>query len=344
MRRIKKQSLSDPQMESLFIQDALQKFAGAIRSPEEKRNLGLEPDIRDVRITFNGETFSEIRQTLETLPLGAEWGNLLLERGDKTYGPRVIQDGIFIKTPDDKELKLVPLWLRMAFERYGKMHIALPRGIKLNIPRTGYAQEHKFLPQLQVAVLHGVMKTLLRDYIEKGAKIPGEPMDYYSANDVRDDPQALEISRLMYQGQYEHVTDKMLEPFLKSPKEFFKLLSQVPFESNNHQGEVSLNLIREKLIAESGLRASRADQFNLAQGKKLSDIFAGTVLKGALEKSIWFNAGGASALAGKTMGGILGRRAAEMSEKERPVDEIFAKLPADTETFGCSGKIVDVDS
>jgi len=333
VRRIKKQAQSDPQLESLFIQDALQKFAGAIKSPEEKRKMGLVPDVRDVRITYNGETFSEPRNVLETLPLGSGWGNVALERGDKTYGQRVIQDGIFIKTPDDKELKLIPTWLQMAFERFGRMHISLPREILLNIPRTGYAQEHKFLPRLQVAVLHGVMKTILRDYIEKGAKIPGEPPGYYSDENVQDNPQAQMINLLLYHGQYDQITEDMLLPFLKSPKDFFELLSHTPFVSDNHQGEASLNLIRENLIAESGLRKKRADVLNVAQGKGLSDIFSGTKLKGAFEKDMRFNAGGGAALTGASLAGALGERSAARSEIRKPTEDLFSTLPENAETF-----------
>jgi len=42
IRRVKKKEKSDPQLESLFIQEALERFGGAIQSPEAKRKKGLE--------------------------------------------------------------------------------------------------------------------------------------------------------------------------------------------------------------------------------------------------------------------------------------------------------------
>jgi len=186
IRRIKTQENSDPQLESLFIQEGLEKFAGAIQSPEDKKKAGLEPDIRDVEITYNNDSFSEKITETANSDLGGGYGEITISRAEKRYQKRVIQDGLFIKYPNGKELSLVPKWIQLAFERFGGTHISISRNIKPNIPRTGYSEEHKYLNRLQMAVLHNIAKTILRDFGDGKTKIPGMPPEYFSNEITRD--------------------------------------------------------------------------------------------------------------------------------------------------------------
>ena len=94
-------------------------------------------------------------------------------------------------------MQLVPKWLQIAYEKYGGIQIAIPRNILLNIPRTGYSQEQRFLHRLQVAVLHAMMKAILKDHIEGRGKVPGETPDYFSNESVIDNRQAKRIAALM---------------------------------------------------------------------------------------------------------------------------------------------------
>jgi len=106
IRRIKNLDKNcDPHLESLFIEDALHKFGGAIQSPEMKKEKDSEPDMRDVEILFNGESFVEEIEVTASSDMGDMWGEIKLGRSEDKATRRVIQDDLFVKRPDKKELK-----------------------------------------------------------------------------------------------------------------------------------------------------------------------------------------------------------------------------------------------
>nr|MBP9853896.1 hypothetical protein [Candidatus Omnitrophota bacterium] len=333
MRREKKIENSDPQLESLFIQEALTRFAGAIQSPESKKEKGLESDIRDVKILYNGETFREDIDTVEHSSLGDNGGDISVGRADKKYKKRVIQDGIFIKDPDAKELKFIPKWLQAAYERFGGLHINLPRDILLNIPRTGYSQEHKFLHRLQVAVLHNVMKSLLKDYTDRGAKIPGMPQGYIYDENADDKKEAQEIARLMQDGKYDEISAEMLNPYLKNPKDFFELLTHLVFTSKAYNGPMTLNEIRERFMKQSGMRERRTGFLNDAiKNTKFNNDFTpkgefAEDLRDAVGLDIM------TALSGGEIGGIMDILVKGQMAPETPPEEIWKRLPPEAKTL-----------
>ncbi len=316
IRRKKNLAGSDPQLESLFIQEALQRFAGAIQSPQSSKEQGSEPDARDVEIRYNGKTFREEIKVAASLEIGKNWGTVTLARAKEKLNKRVIQDGIFIKFPDPKELKYVPQRIIDAYQRFGGLHIMVPREIMLNIPRNGYSQEGKFLHRLQVAILHAMMQAVLKDYSERVAPIPGEPQDYYSNETAYDDILAQKIAGLMEEKEYEGITSGMLEPFVRDPLKFFELLSHVPFTSSNHNGKITLHLIREKLLEEAKLRKARAEAADIGS-RSFSDIFSGKIPSGSFGEQVE-EAAGLESLFGQALAGLLGQ---EMAQRGKAAPE-----------------------
>jgi len=330
IRRVKKKEKSDPQLESLFIQEALERFGGAIQSPEAKRKKGLEPGVRDVKVLYNREPFSEDVDVVESSDLGASWGEVSLGRAKKKYQKRVVQDGIFIKSPDEKELKFIPQWLQIAFERFGGLHINLPRSILLNIPRTGYSKEHKFLHRLQVAVLHNTMKTILKDYTERGAKIPGISTDYFDNPSVRDKEGAQRIVALMYEGRYEEITEKMLSPFLKSPNDFFELLTHLPFTSETYDGEMTMHEIRERFMEQSRIRERRTAAVGAVRETRFNEGFTP---RGEFAEDIRESVGSLAALLGGAISGRMGTLIENHQRAEETTpEEVWERLPEGAKT------------
>jgi WD40 repeat protein len=309
IRRKKDLAGSDPQLESLFIQEALQRFGGAIQSPQSSKEQGIEPDARDVEIRYNGKTFREEIKVAASSKIGKGWGAVTIARAKEKLNKRVIQDGIFIKFPDPKELKYVPQRIIDAYQRFGGLHIMIPREIMLNIPRNGYSQEGKFLHRLQVAILHAMMQAVLKDYSERIAPIPGEPQDYYSNEGAYDDFRAKKIAGLMEEGEYDGITSGMLEPFVSDPLKFFELLSHVPFSSSNHNGKITLHLIREKLLEAAKLRKARAEAADIGS-RSFSDIFSGKIPSGSFGEQVE-EAAGLESLFGQALAGLLGQEMAQ---------------------------------
>ena len=329
VRRKKDTGSSDPQLESLFVQECLQRFGGSIQSPRIKRAHGKEPDIRDVEILYNGKPFADEITDVAEVPLSEGWGTVRLARTKERFKKRVTQDGIYIKALDQKELALVPERLIAAFERFGGAQVQIPREVLLNIPRNGYSQEHKFLHRLQAAVLYAMMQAVLMDYMDRNAPIPGFPSGYYADRYVDDDGQAKKIAAYLFDAEYDKVTLSMLQPYLDNPIKFFELLTYIPFTSKNHNGTVTLHYIREKLIDEAKLRKARNEAASISLGS-LADIFRDKNVSGEFLADIKESAGGMGALFGSGLGGILG--AAAEANGKRQID-MSRKLPDELEYF-----------
>ncbi|MBZ0167115.1 MAG: WD40 repeat domain-containing protein, partial [Candidatus Omnitrophica bacterium] len=330
IRRIKNNTKSDPQLESLFVQEALQRFAGGITSPQQRRRRGEAADIRDVRIPYNGETFDEEIAVTASSTLGRQGGLLAVGRAEDKLSQRVIQDGIFVKEPDQKELRFVPKWLQAAFERLGGMHIALPRNIQLNIPRTGYSQEHKFLKQLQVGVLHNILKTVLRDYVDEGLKIPGTPADYFDNYLTTEQTQAQEIVRLLHAGRYDEIDEQSLASFIENPTRLFSLMAYLPFESQAYDGEMTLHEIRERFIEQSRLRPRADGAVSIGTQTRLKDTF---VPRGEFAADIEESVGNLAEAAKGIVNGRLKSWAQAQRAKTRDPQEAWDRLPANTKIF-----------
>jgi len=253
-----------------------------------------------------------------------------LGRAKKRYQKRVVQDGIFIKAPNEKELKFLPKWLQIAFERFGGLHINLPRSILLNIPRTGYSKEHKFLHRLQVAVLHNTMKTILKDYTERGAKIPGMSPDYFDNPTVRDKEGAKMIITLMYEGRYDEITEEMLRPFLKSPNDFFELLTHLPFTSEAYDGEMTMHEIRERFMEQSRIRERRTGAVGTVSDTKFSKGFTP---RGEFAEDIRESVGSLAALLGGAISGRMGTLIEDQQKTETTTpEEVWERLPEGAKT------------
>ena len=316
IRKIKMIKTSDPQLESLFIQDAMEHYTGAIQSPATRRAQGETPLDRDMTVRYKGETYSEKIQMTSGSDLGNNWGTLRVGRGQELFRRRVIQDEIFVKSPDQKELKFVPEWLVADFERYGSLHISIPKNILLNIPRTGYSREYKFLHRLQVAVLHNMMRTVLLDSFDKPGEIFGMPPGYFGAENVQDEPMAREIAELMAAGKYNEVTEDMLRPYITNPVRFFELLSHVLFEKEPGK-ETSLFEIREALLEEAEIRKAR-EGLEGRQKKKFRDLFKSGSPTGSMGEFIKEVAGEDVFTTGE-VGGTL-RRVQEVLQKKEEFD------------------------
>ncbi|MFA5100292.1 MAG: hypothetical protein WC547_05375, partial [Candidatus Omnitrophota bacterium] len=341
VRRKKDTGSSDPQLESLFIQECLQRFGGAIQSPRSKKEQGRQPDVRDVEILYNGRPFADDIIDVSRAPIGEGWGTVALGRIKERFKKGVTQDGIYIKAPDLKELLLVPERIAAAFERFGGIHIRIPREVLLNIPRNGYSQEHKFIHSLRLAVLYAMMQAVLTDYMERSAPVPGFPADYYTNAYSYDDSRARQIALYLSNAQYDKVTEAMLQPYLDNPAMFFELLTHIPFESEKHNGEVTLHYIREELIREAELRKARTEAVDLSLSK-LSDIFRGKDVSGEFLEDITEAAGGIGALKGQGIGGFLGAAAAvknmQLFDKSRQIpDEIDSFHPFVKRILRCIG-------
>ncbi len=324
IRRVKKLTNSDPQMESLFFEEALERFAGAMESPDNKQAKGQTADVRDVKITYNGKEFSHEIEKTSSSSMG-EWGELSLGRTKEKHKRAVIQDGLFIKEPDGKELKFVPEWIRLAYERFGGISIAIPRQIQLNIPRTGYSQEHLFLPTLQAAVLHNMIQAILKDYMVKKNKvrIPGMPPDYFYNLETRDDPQAKRIAEWMNQGEYASITEEMLKPYLGDVVKFFELMSHVKFESKEHYGEINLFLIRELLMKDTAAREARTPG---SMTRSVGSIFGDRRPSGEFADD-FKEAAGEEALKGGRVSGQLALNLAGKRQRDIDPEKITKELP-----------------
>ncbi|MCA9394782.1 MAG: WD40 repeat domain-containing protein [Candidatus Omnitrophica bacterium] len=330
IRRIKNNQKSDPQLESLFIQEALQRFAGGITSPEQRANRDEAPNVRDVRINYNGETFTDEIDTVAVTSMGEQWGEVSVGRADERFKKRVMQDGIFIKEPDQKELRFVPTWLLAAFERRGGLHIALPRSIQLNIPRTGYSQEHKFIKELQLTVLHNILKTVLRDYVDDGRKIPGMPADYFDNFRKIERADAQDLVRKMYTGRYGEIDEQVLSEYLETPTRLFALLSYLPFESDAYSGEMTLHEIRERFIERSQIRARTAGAVQIDERTRLkSDFKPRGEFAADLEESIGNLSDYAAGITGGRLQGFI---SAAQSRRLDPA-EVWDRLPAGGRLF-----------
>jgi len=324
VRRIKSKDKGDPQLESLFVNEALINFAGGISSPKDKRKNGLQPDIRDVTIKYNGSTFSEGIDFDQSSFLSEDLGMIAIGRSKFKYRTRVVQDGILIKAPDEAELKYVPKWLRIAYERFGGMHISIGREVLLNIPRTGYLLEDEDMHQLQVAVLHNIIKAVLRDYVEKGAKIPAMPPGYFDDEWVIDRETAVAIANFMDEGEYDKITAEMLWPYLDNPARFFELLSHIPFISKAYEGPINLNEIRERLMEKSNLRPRRRSRI---VGVKEAKFNAGFQAIGEFAANVTESFGSVEALGdGKIGGRLLASAVGRLAEEKSP-EEAWKELP-----------------
>ena len=300
IRRIKSVKNSDPQLESLFIQEALENFAGAVQSPESRELLGEKPLLRDFEITYNDQSFSESIEMTSGSNLGNGFGVVAVGRGQDAARRRVIQDELFIKLPDADELRFVPPRILLAFERFGGLHISIGKEILLNIPRNGYAQKHKFLQSLRVAVLHNVMRTILKDYMERNAIIYAMSPDYFTNEIVVDNPEAQKLVGLMVQGKYDEITVEMLESFVRDPIKFFELISYVPFTSSAHNGEINLHRLRELRMEENKIRRARAEREYFDALRTLGKNSLGQIFEGKkLGEEFSYDFGGRAAIEGK---------------------------------------------
>ncbi|MDD5439429.1 MAG: hypothetical protein PHS37_04510, partial [Candidatus Omnitrophica bacterium] len=328
VRRMKKAAHSDPNLESLFIQEALENYGGAVQSPARRQAREETPEHRDVLVTYNGEQFAEDISVTATVSLGDEYGTLSVGRAKQKYRKRVMQDEILVKAPDRKEYAFVPDFLVKAFERFGGCHIMIPRAVLLNIPRSDYGETKvnarlRFMKRLEMAVLHAMIKTILKDYEDNNARLPGITPDYFGDELAHDDPMAGTIAALMNAGRYDEIDEASLEPFLKQKTRFFELVTHVPFTSKIHPEPVTLHEIREAIFKKNRIREARPEM----TGRKTRDLealFSGGLPSGEIAEDLITALGWLGALRGGPAGGIVGNRVLEQSL--RP-DKNARKLP-----------------
>ena len=244
------QTKSDPQLETLFIQDALARNGGLIRSPELRQKAGEPPNIRDVKITMDGEPIHEKIEPVAHLKV-AGLGEFALERSPAGVQERVAKDNIFVKLPDNKELELVlkKMWDRLSAR--GPLQLKMPHETPLNIPRNSYAQNQKFLSEHKMAWLLLMMKANLKEYMATGVELPGFPQVFYGSSQPVD-PAAFELAREFNQAEKKGlgtVSLENLKPYLDDERKFFELLSHIEFQ--NPKGEtLTLQKIRETVRQE----------------------------------------------------------------------------------------------
>lgn len=285
IRRIKNKDKSDPMLESIFIQDALRAYAGAITSPERRKELGAAADEGDCLITDDGKRFQERIEAIDEVPYNG--GAIRLSRSPGGEYPRVLVDEVFVKAPDKKEKRLVidKIWNALSGE--GPLQIELPASTPLNIPRTDYAGS------AAIPIFHLLAKAMLRAHIEKGVELPGYPEDYMSHVKPVDDSKARAMAELMNKGRYRDIEESELAPYIEDEKMLFELMTYIEFRLSNGKS-MTLHAMREEILAplrkllRDDRHEERVDLNDLLSGTSLSDSFSKRFVANAMRASNLF--------------------------------------------------------
>jgi len=278
IRRIKKiGAKTDPQFESLFIEDLLKRYGGNIQSPQLRREQGLPVRPGDVAIRYNGEPFAKSMLNAQEVTLGASWlkdvvgeerfsrlsddeiralSTVSVGYSQVQKGSKVLQDELTVKEINDAEFDFVPQWMREALESKGGFYIMIPRALKLTIPRSGYVQAARQQDAFRAAVLYACMKVVLKEYIEKGnGRIRGMPADYFGRQ-VSGNKAARTVAGQFnligrIGGGYDAVDAVVLRELAGDDIAFFDLISRIEVDAKDRLGSAdrtSLVALREQML------------------------------------------------------------------------------------------------
>lgn len=239
------QTDNDPQLATLLINAQLQRVGGLVPHPGKS----VTPAARDIEITLEEEGINEEEDSSETIEI-PDWGKFTLGRILKASYSRVAKDNIAIKEPGEDEVKLVPQKLQQKVAMDGVLQFMVPHETPLNIPRNDYANKHEFLEDYQKVWLLLFMRTMLKDFEEKGTEPPGFSRTWLGSSAVVS-KEALALAAQFNQAEKKGVSGisiEALKPFLENEQKLFELLTLIEFKNGNGEND-TLNNIRKKILS-----------------------------------------------------------------------------------------------
>ncbi|MBI1882953.1 MAG: hypothetical protein HYS08_01955, partial [Chlamydiae bacterium] len=133
--------------------------------------------VSDREILFRGNRMNDPLTVLSEVK--TKWGTLSIKLSKAGYR-RVTQKGLYLQTPNEEYLALVPeKYKKMLLER--GLNIDLPPELSLTRSRTTLAKKGKNKKAIQQAVAKGVLEAIVRLYLEEGVIPPGLSEDYFDS-------------------------------------------------------------------------------------------------------------------------------------------------------------------